>query len=85
MPKFFVTYTREFRSEYECPTIQAADARAKTFAKNFPAGEVTIVSIYSEAEFYKPAEEEKKKLTKYEQMVDGMRAKINSMLPKEPA
>ena len=84
MPKFFVTYTREFRSECECSTIQAADLRAKTFAKQFAAGEVTIVSIYSEAEFYKPVEQEKK-LSKYEQMIEGIRSKINSMLPKEPA
>ena len=84
--RFFVTYTREFRSEYECSSMAAADTRAKQFAKNFPAGEVNILSIYSEPEFYKPADTvEEPKLSKAELMVDGMRKQIDKMLPKEQA
>ena len=79
--KFYVTYSRKFCTEYESFDLANAAARAAQFVKNFPAGEVTILSIYPEG-YVEPAEPV---MTKMELMVDGMRKKINSMLPKEPA
>lgn len=81
MKKFYVTYSRKFCTEYESFDLANAAARAAQFVKNFPAGEVTILSIYPEG-YVEPAEPV---MTKQEKMVDGMRKKINSMLPKEPA
>jgi hypothetical protein len=81
MKKFYVTYSRKFVSEYESFDLANAAARAAQFVKNFPEGEVTILSIYPEG-WVAPTEPV---LTKMEQMVDGMRKKINSMLPKESA
>jgi hypothetical protein len=81
--RYTMTYSRTFTNEYECTTMEQADVRAKAWAKNFPPGEVTILSIYA-ADYVAPAQTEVK-LSKMEQMVEGMRKKINSMLPKEPA
>jgi len=79
--KYTMTYTRTFHTDYECPTIEAADARAKIFARNFAPGEVNIVSIYA-ADYVQPVVPP---MTKMEAMVDGMRKNINRMLNKEPA
>jgi hypothetical protein len=79
--KFTVTYSRTFTMEIDCVDLDAADGRAKAWSKNFPAGEVKILSIYPEG-YVEPAEPV---MTKMELMVDGMRKKINSMLPKETA
>ena len=77
MKKFYVIYSRK----YESFDLANAAARAAQFVKNFPAGEVMILSIYPEG-YVEPAEPV---MTKQEKMVDGLRKKINSMLPKEPA
>ena len=79
--KFTVTYSRTFTMGIDCVDLDAADGRAKAWSKNFPAGEVKILSIYPEG-YVEPA---KPVMTKMELMVDGMRKKINSMLPKETA
>ena len=83
--KYVMTYSRTFQTTLDyCPDLKAADERAKQWTKNFPAGEVLVLSIYPEG-YVTPSEDEKPKLTKRELMVEGMREKINSMLPKEPA
>ncbi len=79
--KFTVTYSRTFTMEIDCVDLDAADGRAKAWSKNFPAGEVKILSIYPKG-YVEPAEPV---MTKMELLVDGMHKKINSMLPKETA
>ena len=79
--KYAMTYSRTFTTEIDCVDLDAADGRAKAWSKNFPAGEITILSVYPVG-YVAPSAAV---LSKYEQMVDGMRKNINRMLNKEPA
>jgi hypothetical protein len=82
--KFIMTYLRTFTHEFECATLQEADVRSKVWAKNFPPGDVTVLSVIQEG-YRSPPEAAEPKLSKMELMVDGMRKQINTMLPKDPA
>jgi hypothetical protein len=46
--KFIMTYLRTFTHEFECATLQEADVRSKVWAKNFPPGDVTVLSVIQE-------------------------------------
>jgi hypothetical protein len=77
MQKYIMTYTRTFTTTMDCLDRANADARAKMMAKNFFPGEVTILSVLPEG-YVEPAAPP---LSKMELLVDGMRKKINTMLP----
>jgi len=81
--KYTLTYTRTFTHEFECANDQEADRRVKQWKTAFPADEVTLLSVYADS--YKPPVVQEVKKTKMEELVEGMRASVNRMLPRDPA
>jgi hypothetical protein len=77
--KYTMTYSRTFTTTFEAEHTEHADKRARDWVKNFPSGEVTVLSVYAD-DYRAPAVEEPKP-SKFDETIDGMRAKINSMLP----